>query len=339
MSKKTYTRRKVTTLVAAMAASAMLAACGAGGQAQSSGNAASDEKTSLTVLRTNGGQFEGILLGKEKGIWAENGLTLDDKIGADSSAQRVPPLLNKEAHFAQIDATAMIRAAAEGLPVQIVGSVQIAPDTGAAGFKPADGLMVPPNSPIKSLKDLAGKTVGVPALGATIHVTAMLALEKAGVDPKSVKFIALPAANLLSSAEGGQVDAVTLWSNFYGQAQSKQFTVIGPSAGEVIKGIPQIVWASSKQYANESPKVVEQFLNANAKAQDYANSHPEDRRRLMGELTKLPKDYIQNVWLVPFSNQINRQGVQELADALKRFGFIDKAPAMDDIIWKGAQTA
>src|SRR5690625_459673 len=121
--------KRLAVSVASMTAAALLfSACGGESEGADTSASAADATTSLTVLRTNGGQFEGLILGEEEGIWAEHGLEINDEIGADSSAQRVPPLLNGEAQFAQIDATAMIRAAAEGLPIKIVGAVQIAPD-------------------------------------------------------------------------------------------------------------------------------------------------------------------------------------------------------------------
>lgn len=330
-------RRALVSLTGVVAATLLLSACGGGAEPDSAGTEDGETKN-LTVLRTNGGQFEGILLGQEEGIWNEHDLQINDEIGADSSAQRVPPLLNGEAQFAQIDATAMIRAAAEGLPVKIVGAVQIAPDQESDGFEPADGLVVPEGSEITELADLEGKTVGVPALGATIHVIALRELEKAGVDPDSVEFIALPAANMISSAEDGQVDAVTLWGTFYGQAMGEGFSAIGPSAGESIESIPQIVWAASEQYIAENPETVEEFMAANAEAQDYANEHPDDRRRLMSEVTELPQDYIDNVWLVPFSNTIRPGAVEEMATSLEQYGFLDEAPAVEDILWEGAAT-
>lgn len=337
---KTGIRSRTAALAATASAALVLAACGGGDEETSAGESESGEGGSetLTVLRTNGGHFEPIMLGQEEGIWADHGLEIDDQIGADSSAQRIPPLMNGEAQIAQVDGTAMIRAVSEGLPVQIISGLQNAPDGSEDGFEAQDGLVVPEDSEIESLEDLEGATIGVPALGATVHVALMVALEDAGVDPESVEFVALPGANLLSAAEEGQVDGSTVWATFYGDALAGDFRAVGPSSGESIPGLPQITVGASTQYIAENGDVIEQFTDANAEATEHSNGHPDDRRRLMSEVTELPQDYIDNVWLIPYTTSIDLGAVQTMADALERFGFIDEAPAAEDIVWSGVET-
>lgn len=332
------TRRRTRAVAAAVLAVLTLTACGAASEKPGGGVIAADADGlyPVTVLRTNGGQFEGILMGEEQGIWAEHGLKIDARIGADSSAQRVPPLLKGEAQFTQIDATAVIRAVAERLPVKIVAGVQTAPQGNEEGFTRQDGLMVPPGSPITSIQDLEGKTVAVPALGATVHIALLILLEEAGVDPDSVEFVALPAANLISTTEAGQVDAVTLWGAFYGNALAAGFTPVGPSSGEAIPGLPQVVWASADAFVEQNPQLAESFYEANAKANEVANAAPGERRRLMKQETKLPEDYIDTVWLIDYQPNVHPAAISQLASAMYRFGFIDREPDPTEVIWERA---
>jgi ABC-type nitrate/sulfonate/bicarbonate transport system substrate-binding protein len=64
------------------------------------------------------------------------------------------------------------------------------------------------DSPIKSLSDLAGKTIGVGAPGSATHINTRIALRKAGITDKDVKYIhhgGLP--EIFVSLDKGLVDA------------------------------------------------------------------------------------------------------------------------------------
>lgn len=79
-------------------------------------------------------------------------------------------------------------------------------------FKQAGNyLIVPKNSPIKTLKDLKGKSVGVP-FGSSAHGFLLNAVQSVGLSPSSVKFVNLVPAALQAAFNGGKVDAISIWN-------------------------------------------------------------------------------------------------------------------------------
>ncbi len=72
-------------------------------------------------------------------------------------------------------------------------------------------VLLPKNSPIKSVKDFKGKTIGVPAIGGgPMNMVARL-LYKEGLDTKKdVTWRAFPAAELELALEKGEVDIIAL---------------------------------------------------------------------------------------------------------------------------------
>jgi NitT/TauT family transport system substrate-binding protein len=78
---------------------------------------------------------------------------------------------------------------------------------------------------IKDFGDLAGRTVGVSALGNGDHVLMLYLLERAGVDPRSVQFATL-GVNLYDALRLGQVDA--------GWVQEPSLTLIREAGGGVL---------------------------------------------------------------------------------------------------------
>jgi len=75
--------------------------------------------------------------------------------------------------------------------------------------------VVPNNSPIQSIKDLKGKTIGVEAMGGVPMTLLSIELSKNGIDPKTdVTWKAFPAPQLALVLEKGEIDALGTWDPF-----------------------------------------------------------------------------------------------------------------------------
>ncbi|WP_205789935.1 ABC transporter substrate-binding protein [Microvirga makkahensis] len=78
---------------------------------------------------------------------------------------------------------------------------------------------------IKRIEDLAGKTIGVSALGNADHALMLFLLKRANVDPTTVQFATL-GPNLLEALRQGQVDA--------GLVQEPALTLVEKAGGRVL---------------------------------------------------------------------------------------------------------
>lgn len=80
-------------------------------------------------------------------------------------------------------------------------------------------VLVHRDSPIRDLRGLRGRTLGVASLAGTSYVASAVALRAQGLDPRTDVTIA-PAAptNLIAALETRRMDAVTLWDPFVAQA-------------------------------------------------------------------------------------------------------------------------
>lgn len=78
---------------------------------------------------------------------------------------------------------------------------------------------------IRGIEDLAGKTVGVSALGNADHALMLFLLRRAGVDPAKVQFATM-GTNLLEAVRQGQVDV--------GLVQEPALTLIERAGGRVL---------------------------------------------------------------------------------------------------------
>ena len=82
-------------------------------------------------------------------------------------------------------------------------------------------IVVPADSPAKSLSDLKGKKIGV-AKGSSAHNLLVSALESGNIAWSDIKPVYLAPADAASAFSRGAIDAWSIWDPFYAIAELKQ---------------------------------------------------------------------------------------------------------------------
>jgi sulfonate transport system substrate-binding protein len=127
-----------------------------------------------------------------------------------------PPLL-EAANAGAIDVGAVgntppIFAAAAGSKITVIGA-------GAQDVR-AQGILVPKNSPIRTIQDLKGKRIAL-AKGSSAHALLLNVLKKAGLGFADIRPQYLQPADALSAFGAGRVDAWSIWDPYQAQAQAQ----------------------------------------------------------------------------------------------------------------------
>ena len=104
-----------------------------------------------------------------------------------------------------------IFAQAAGAPIRYVAYEPPAP----AG----EAILVPKDSPLKSVADLRGRKVALNK-GSNVHYLLVKALEKAGVKYSDITPVFLAPADARAAFERGSVDAWAIWDPFQAAAES-----------------------------------------------------------------------------------------------------------------------
>jgi len=107
-----------------------------------------------------------------------------------------------ELDIATGSAHSVMMAASQGVKFKVVATLS---REGSKGF--ATKYMVRGDSPIKSITDIKGKTVGINAARSSIEIWARLALEKKGLDTKrDVTWAVLPFSSQGEAVRAGKLD-------------------------------------------------------------------------------------------------------------------------------------
>ncbi|MBO9597245.1 MAG: sulfonate ABC transporter substrate-binding protein [Cohnella sp.] len=83
----------------------------------------------------------------------------------------------------------------------------------------SEGILVPKDSPIKTVADLKGKKVALNK-GSNVHYLLVKALEKAGLKYEDIETVFLKPGDARPAFENGSVDAWVIWDPFLAAAQT-----------------------------------------------------------------------------------------------------------------------
>jgi len=84
----------------------------------------------------------------------------------------------------------------------------------------AEAIVVPKDSPLKSVADLKGRKVALNK-GSNVHYLLVKALQQAGVKYTDVQTVFLPPADARAAFERGAVDAWVIWDPFVAAAEKQ----------------------------------------------------------------------------------------------------------------------
>ena len=249
---KTVTRR-------ILAAGALAAGLGFAG--------ASHAQTPVTFQLnwTAGGPNAGFAAALGEGYYKAAGLdvTIVQGNGSGNTAQLVA---SGRAQLAYADAVAVAQLIAKGAPMRMVSTVYQSNPNEVLALK---------KSGIKSVKDLAGKKVGIPA-GSSQAPMLPLLLKANGLKESDMTMINMPIAAMVPSLLQGQVDAILGSMDAYRiQLEQQGAELVGfPFADHGVPTVSTSIFASNA-YIKENPDVLRKFIEASLKGWSFAIDNPE----------------------------------------------------------------
>ena len=145
-------------------------------------------------------------------------------------------------------------------------------------------VAIPEESPIKSLRDLAGKKIGVASASSAANMFTTAMLRDAGVDPSKVSFVPVGVGNQAAAAiRSHQVDALALWNGPYSQLESLglKFRYI---RHQKLGGVGSTGYFATEQTIQARAKDLAGFCRAIAKATAFTLASPEAAVRVYWKL-------------------------------------------------------
>lgn len=193
-----------------------------------------------------------LAIAQDQGLFAKYGLEVRVNVGQ-------PPLVGKESELGFVGTpAALLQMAQQGTDLKILGAF----DTGRIA-----GHLVT-RAEIKKPEDLRGKRLGVFSIGTGNWISAMLALQHFGLDPKRDNISILSAGDRVKALEDGTIDAAMLTPGQSSQMKSKGFSVLLDMYLNNVYG-PQAALVTTGAYLQQHPDVVEKVATALVEAMAF----------------------------------------------------------------------
>jgi NitT/TauT family transport system substrate-binding protein len=257
-------------------------------------------------------------LGIKQGFFEKQGIEIKKTV-LQSGNDIVLALANGSGNIGYVGWVPAMIARTQGIPLVTVAGSEVEGTNQSDNWQ---NIVVKGSSSIRTAKDLAGKTIAVNALKGVGEVVIRAALRKVGVDPSSVKLLALPFPAMRTALNNGQVDAIWTPEPFMSQAVAVDGGRIVMAPGPVLgRYWPNGGYVSTSTWASANPKLAKGFQTAINQSLQYAQSHPDEIKALLPASQaglRLP------IW----SPLIDTVKLRQLAQYAKDFGVIAKLPDM-----------
>src|SRR6266498_2958304 len=303
-------------------AGAILVAAGFSGAAASAPTQTKRALASVTVDTLPIANALPMDLGIKKGFFSDVGIEINKKT-LQSGNDIVLALANNNGDIGYLGWVPMMIASTQGIAISAVAASEVEGTSDADNWQ---NILVKGSSSIRTPADLAGKTIAVNALKGVGEVMIKAALKKRGVDPNSVKLLAMPFPTMRTALNNGQIDAFWAPEPFVSQALNIDGDRIVMAPGPVLgKFWPIGAYVALNSWTRSNPALARKFRVAINQSLAYAQSHPNEIREMLPAGT-------QNVRLPIWTPLIDRAKLRQLARYTKDFGVITKLPNLTQLV-------
>jgi NitT/TauT family transport system substrate-binding protein len=269
-----------------------------------------------------------IYLGKQKGFFAAHGIDLD-LVLEQGGAPIIKGVLGGKYQFGFSNMTSLMAAKADGAPLKAVAAG--VSSTGRAG-RDFSGIVVPPGSPIRSPRDLAGKRVGVNVLRSLGDTTIRESVRRSGGDATAIAFEAFPFPQIPGRLQAKKLDAAWLVEPQLSEAITLGCQVITSNFVDTAPDLTVAAYFTATDLINRDPELVTRFTEAINESLRYADDHGDEVRDVVGTYTPI-NDTVRLMMILPnWPAAINRSSVERLALLGGKDGLFTKSPPLDDLL-------
>jgi NitT/TauT family transport system substrate-binding protein len=195
-----------------------------------------------------------------------------------------------------------------------------------------DVLIARVGSGVEKTSDLKGKTVGVPGIGALLHIMLRRDLKANGVDPDSVRYVEIGFPQAGDALKSGQIDAYPSQAPFTARIlQSGAGQAVANWLSATPDGTPTVVFATTRKWANEHKKEIEAMRDAMREALDFIKTHRDETNQAIGKYTGLPAQVVASLPPPVINVDLSPKQIQFWIDICKEQQLIKGNPNPKDL--------
>ena len=261
---------------------------------------------------TAGSESAPLFVAAHEGIFARHGLDIQPLIIA--LMPNLPAsLVSNSIGIAGMVSTTFLQAVSGGLDLVVISGGSVTSPT-AQNI----ALIAGSNTNIRSAQDLIGRRVGMPGLGAFMHVTLRWWLTQKGIDWHKIEFTEVTFPTMRDLLRSGQVDAVGAIDPFArGIVDSSAGRVVAYFLKDVPAGEPSVIYVATRAWAQAHATQLPAFREAIEQAIDVIRADPARGRAAVGAYIKLPPQVLATTELGTYDPAITPAGLSWWVDVMR----------------------
>jgi NitT/TauT family transport system substrate-binding protein len=269
-----------------------------------------------------------MFMATEKGFFKAEGLELET-VPMAGGAVIVQGVTSGDLQFGWTNVISLYQAHVAGFDFKLIAG-------GASNVKATNeshAIQVGKDSPIKTAKDLEGKTVAVNTLNNIVHLMAMAWIDKNGGASAKVKFVEVPFPQMEPALSAGKVDAISVHEPFVTAAMQKGgVRTLAHPWGEVLPKFLIASWFASEKWIAKNRKTAQAFVRAINRGIDAIHADPEASRAAMVKWAGLKPELAGKIALPVFDKSVSEKDIQATIDLTRKYKMIAKSIKARDVI-------
>lgn len=289
------------------------------------------EKTTLTIRGLQLTDSIPILLARDAGYFEDEGLNVEFEFGEKGSAN-LADVMDGKADIGMMSYPPAITKQLEGARLKVVAdAVQTTPGL--------IQVVVPQNSPIRSVEELANKKVANSSPRGITELTLSSQLQTRGVDPSSVQFVSMEIAKMPEALARGEVDAAGIAEPYIQSALMAGGTSLfdifsGPTAD-----FPWSGYVTTEKFTEQNPNTVAAFQRALNRAVGEVRFDRPRAEEMAVRYLEVEEDIARLMVLPEYPTKVDAIRLQRIADMLYNSGEITESLDMSELVIQSGDTS
>jgi len=287
--------------------------------------ASADAPVTLRVGATGNDTAAEVYYAEELGLFKKRGLVVEVQ-NLRNGAAEAAAVAGGALDIGEQNVVSMAHAHERGLPFKF-----IAPAGEYVGSASTTSLVAGKNAPIKTGKDLEGKTVAVNALGDLTQIGASAWIDKHGGDSTKVRFTEMPAAEIGAAVGRGTVDAGVIPEPSLTIAEDAgTVKVVAQPYDAIAERFMINGWFASEDWIGKNRAAAKKFADAMYEAGKWANAHRADSAKILARHSKADAGVIARMRRATYGERFDTKTMQTAIDSAVRYkGLAKPFPAAE----------
>jgi NitT/TauT family transport system substrate-binding protein len=334
-----FLKLRVGAVALALVAALVVAGCGSsssdssassGDTAASGGGSSSGgapETTSLTVGIVGLAADAPIYIANEKGWFRDAGIEVRPQV-VGSGAASLAAVVGNANQIGTGNLLSLVQADARGLDIRAIAPANEAAESASDAAHATSAVIVPRDSPIATVQDLAGKTIAVNAVKSLGDLTILQSLQRKGVDTSGIRFVELGFPDMLTALDSGRVDAIWEVEPFVTAARAEGGRVVDVNFEGTAPRFPLGLYYATERFIADNPNTIRAFSDVIRRANQYADDNPDEVRRSVLTFTRIPPEAARTMALTINAQDFTQANIDLLGQLMLRQRLVDRLPDM-----------